>query len=104
MGSAEVWLAMVRLLLTLLILWQNSQESFASKENWLDMRIGKLYQTYAQSNTLLKEMAPTLLKEMKHSKKAFLLREKNAELQDLLFNLLNSRDDENFAPWGGKRR
>ena len=51
----------------------------------------------------LKEMAPTLLKEMKHSKKASLLREKNAELQNLLFNLLNS-DDENFAPWGGKRR
>ena len=52
----------------------------------------------------LKEMAPALLKEMKHSKKASLLREKNAELQNLLFNLLNSDDEENFAPWGGKRR
>ena len=53
--SAKVWLAMVRLLLTLLILWQNSQGSVGTtKGDLLDIQIDKLYQSYAQSNTLLK--------------------------------------------------
>ena len=81
--SAEVWLAMVRLLLTLLILWQNSQGSFATKENLLDMQIGKLYQTYAQSNTLLK-----VLKVKKTRLKRLLVYDRN---------MYSSKTKEDFA-------